>query len=170
MTTSNGNILSVTDPLWGESTAHRGSPHKGQWTRSFGVFFDLRLNKRLSKQSKRRWFKPPSRSLWRHCNEFIHFHWRKWMHFNMSSGKWRPSRPDLNVIRFHGIIISEKSSTWWVRAWWRHQMEPFSALLALCAGNSPVSGELPAQRPMTRSFDVFFDLRPNKRLSKQLWG
>ena len=49
-------------------------------------------------------------------------------------------------------------------------METLSALLALCAGNSPVSGELPAQRPVTRSFDVFFDLRLNKRLSKQSWG
>ena len=54
--------------------------------------------------------------------------------------------------------------------WWRHQMETFSALLALCAGNSPVPGEFPAQRSVTRSFDVFFDLRPNKRLSKQLWN
>ena len=44
-------------------------------------------------------------------------------------------------------------------AWWRHQMETFSALLAICAGNSPVSGEFPAQRPVTRSFDVFFDVR-----------
>ena len=38
-------------------------------------------------------------------------------------------------------------------------METFSALLAICGGNSPVNGEFPAQRPMTRSFDVFFDLR-----------
>ena len=45
-------------------------------------------------------------------------------------------------------------------------METFSALLAICAGNSPVSGEFPAQRPVTRSFDVFFDLRMNERLSK----
>ena len=49
-------------------------------------------------------------------------------------------------------------------------METFSASLALYAGNSPVPGEFPAQRPVTRSFDVFFDLRPNKRLSKQSWG
>ena len=56
------------------------------------------------------------------------------------------------------------------RTWWRHQMETFSASLAICAGNSPVPGELPAQRPATRSFDVFFDIRPNKRLSKQSWG
>ena len=41
-------------------------------------------------------------------------------------------------------------------------METFSASLAICVGNSPVPGELPAQRPVTRSFDVFFDL--NKRL------
>ena len=57
-----------------------------------------------------------------------------------------------------------------IPTWWRHQMETFSALLAICAGNSPVSGEFPAQRPVTRSFDVFFDLRLNKRLSKQSWG
>ena len=55
-------------------------------------------------------------------------------------------------------------------SWWRHQMETFSALLAICAGNSPVPGEFPAQRPVTRSFDIFFDLCPNKRLSKQWWG
>ena len=41
------------------------------------------------------------------------------------------------------------------------------AILVLCAGNSPVTGEFHAQRPVTRSFDVFFDLCPNKRLSKQ---
>ena len=39
-------------------------------------------------------------------------------------------------------------------SWWRHQMETFSALLTICAGNSPVPGEFPAQRPVTRSFDV----------------
>ena len=47
-------------------------------------------------------------------------------------------------------------------------METFSALLALCAGNSPVIGEFPAQRPVMRSFDISFDLRLNKRLSKHL--
>ena len=44
-----------------------------------------------------------------------------------------------------------------------------SALLALCEGNSPITGEFPAQRPATRSFDVFSDLRLNKRLRKQSW-
>ena len=54
-------------------------------------------------------------------------------------------------------------------SWWRNQMETFPALLALCAGNSPVTGEFPSQKPVTRSFDVFFDLCLNKRLSKQSW-
>ena len=56
--------------------------------------------------------------------------------------------------------------------WWRHQMKTFSALLALCAGNSMVTGEFPSQRPVTRSFDVIFDLRLGKRLSrrKPSWG
>ena len=49
-------------------------------------------------------------------------------------------------------------------------METFSASLAICAGNSPVPAEFPTQRPVTRSFDVFFDLRPNKQLSKEWWG
>ena len=49
-------------------------------------------------------------------------------------------------------------------------METFSALLALCEGNSPVTGEFSSQRPVTRYFDVFFDLRQKKRLSKQSWG
>ena len=49
-------------------------------------------------------------------------------------------------------------------------METFSALLVICARNSPVPGEFPAQRPVTRSFDVFFYLRLNKWLGKQLWG
>ena len=46
-------------------------------------------------------------------------------------------------------------------------METFSALLAPCAENFPVTGELPAERPVTRNFDVLFDLRLKKRLSKQ---
>ena len=50
-------------------------------------------------------------------------------------------------------------------------MEKFFTLLALCAArNSLVTGEFPSQRPVTRSFDVFFDLCPNKWLSKQSWG
>ena len=44
-------------------------------------------------------------------------------------------------------------------------METYSMLLAICAGNSPVTGEFPAQKPVKRSFDLFLDLRLIKRLS-----
>ena len=50
------------------------SPHKGQWRGAFDVFFDLRLNKSLSNQSWGWWFETPSRSLWRHCNDWGMFH------------------------------------------------------------------------------------------------
>ena len=53
-------------------------------------------------------------------------------------------------------------------ACWRHQMETFSASLAFCGRNSPITGELPSQRPVTRNFDVFFDVCLNKRLNKHL--
>ena len=77
------------------------------------------------------------------------------------------------------VMVHQNISTRWslpsiylghYPAWWRHQMETISALLAICAGNSPVPGEFPAQRPVTRSFDVFFDLCLNKRLRKQSRG
>ena len=48
-------------------------------------------------------------------------------------------------------------------------METFSASLTICVGNSTVTCEFPAQRPVTRSF-VFFDLRLIKRFRKQSWG
>ena len=59
---------------------------------------------------------------------------------------------------------------WLNHTWWRHQMVIFFLLLALGAGNLPVKGEFPTQRPVTRSFAVFIDPRPNKPLSKQTWG
>ena len=54
--------------------------------------------------------------------------------------------------------------------WWRHLMETFSALLVVCVRNSPVIGEFPSQRPVTRSFDVSLICALNKRLSEQSWG
>ena len=69
----------------------------------------------------------------------------------------------LQVKQYFGASFIENT-------WWRHQMETFSALLAICAGNSPVPGEFPAQRPVTRSFALFFDLRLNQRLRKQSRG
>ena len=71
----------------------------------------------------------------------------------------------INVRDTIGISVALSLYTWW-----RDQIETYSALLAICGGNSPVPGEFPAQGPVTRSFDVFFYLHLNKRLSKQSWG
>ena len=105
--------------------------------------------------------------MWPHCSHFL-----EWndeiksgpLHMNPQSSNLGPN--DINQ------RYCTKISLWKLprNTWWRHQMETFSALLAICAGNSPVTGEFPAQRPVTRSFDFFFDLHMNKRLSKQSWG
>ena len=68
MTSSNGNIFRVTGPLCGEFTGPGEFSTQRPVTRSFDVFFDLRLNKRLSKQPWGWWVDTLSRSLWRHCN------------------------------------------------------------------------------------------------------
>ena len=68
MTSSNGNIFRVTGPLCGEFTGPGEFPTQRPVMRSFDVFFDLRLNKRLSKQPWGWWFEAPSWSLWRQCN------------------------------------------------------------------------------------------------------
>ena len=113
-------------------------------TRSFDVYFDLRPNKWMSKQSWGWWFETLSCSLWRQRNG----------HFCAANEPVKTERRR---------IYTEKTST----SWLRHQMETFSTLLAFCAGNSPVTGEFPSQRPVTWSFDVFIDLRLNERLCKQ---
>ena len=70
MTSSNGNILSVSGHLCGEFTVTGKFPTQRPVTRSFDVFFDLRVNKRLSKQSWGWWrFETPSRPLWRQSND-----------------------------------------------------------------------------------------------------
>ena len=87
---------------------------------------------------------------------------------------WRPFYvcPDKNIPAKVALDISvcPINCLWGSRKYpgWRHQMETFSALLALCAGNPPVIGGFPAQRPVTRGFDVFFGLRMSW-ISRSLW-
>ena len=73
---------------------------------------------------------------------------------------------EYNNVWCHSSFLNKEEE----KSWWRYQMETFSALLAICAGNSPVTGEFSAQMPVTQNFDVSFDLRLNKRLSKHSWG
>ena len=99
MTSSNGNIFRVTGHLCGEFTGPQWIPTQRPVTRSFDVFFDLRLIKWLSKQPWGCWFETLSCPLWRHHNVYnfrvdrhpshniysfmkIKF-WRIWMGFLM---------------------------------------------------------------------------------------
>ena len=70
MMSSNGYKFRVTGHLCGEFTGRGEVPAQRPVTRSFDVFFDLCMNKRLIKQSRGWWFEMPSRSLWRHCNGY----------------------------------------------------------------------------------------------------
>ena len=103
----------------------------------------------------------------------IHIFSFKKMHLKMSSAKRWPFCLGLNVLKIRFWYVDRISARKGLRiyrhmilSWWRQQMEPFSALLVLCEGN-PVTGGFPSQRLVTRSFDVFSDLRLYKRLSKQ---
>ena len=78
MTSSHGNIFRVTGHLCREFTGDRWISRTKASDAELWFFFDLRLNKRLSKQWWGWWFETPSRPLWRHCN-----------------GKFRPAPPPL---------------------------------------------------------------------------
>ena len=67
-----------------------------------------------------------------------------------------------NCICCNSVRTCLCSSLFTIISWWHHKMETFSALLAICVGNSPVTGEFPTQRPVRRSFDVSFDLHLKK--------
>ena len=72
---------------------------------------------------------------------------------HQASCAWKTAMVDIETVKWNFIK-------------WKH----FPHHWPFCAGNSPVTGEFPTQRPVMQSFDVFFALRLNKRLSKQSWG
>ena len=137
--------------MWGIHRSPVNSPHKGQWHGDFT--FSLICA----------WIKVAQTVVWLLIWDAI-LTALQWYHKNADHFAWLCF---VVVIWVMDVIVHPCPS---FNAWWRHQMETFSALLAFCAGNSPVPGEFPAQSPVTRSFEVFFDLRPNKRLNKQSWG
>ena len=116
MTSSNGNIFRLTGPLWGESAGHRWIPLPKASDAELWFFFDLRLNKRLSKPSRRRWFEKPSRSLWRHCTAYrlaIWWQTRFGDHFTKQfpfvfvvNGRFLLFKSLQNVAYMHKIIVS----------------------------------------------------------------
>ena len=146
MTSWNGNIFRVTGPLCEEFTGHRWIPLTKASDAGFDVFFDLRLNKRLSKQSSRRWFETPLRSIWCHCNVVeIHFLWYFSIHICILSNLWYtivPSHSDMasqirwqfDCLLYNLFRITAKTPHYW----------PF------CEVNLLVAGVLLVQRPIMR--------------------
>ena len=111
-----------------------GFPHKKLVTRSFGVFFDLHPNKRLSKQSRRRWFQTPSCSLLRHCNEPFkcrskHAAPLQWRH----NGRDSVSNPQPRDCLLNRLFRRRSNKT------------SKLCVTGLCAGNSPETDEFSAQ-------------------------
>ena len=101
MTPSNGNIFRVSDALWGESTDHRWISLTRPVARSFDVFFDLHLTKRL----RRRWFETSSGSFWHHFNDFIYDHNMEYrVFFVISPNKLFTTSRDGSWI--HGYFLS----------------------------------------------------------------
>ena len=102
------------------------------------------------------------------------YHWKQGSKVTLQT--FQTSDSDISVIFYSCWNVIQKwmhdlyGRNVYLMAWWRHSMETFSELLAICAGKSPVTDDFPTQRSVTQSFDVFFGLRLNKWLSKQWWG
>ena len=112
MMSSNGNIFRVTGHLCGKFTVPGEFPTQRPVTRSFDVHFDLRPNKRLSKQSWGWWFETPSRPLWRHRNVFsiVYRHW---------NDTWNPSplKSGTRLTYRANIKIVHELETWYQQSW-----------------------------------------------------
>ena len=110
------SLLSVWTNCWINTrlagillTPCRSFPTQRPVTRSFDFFFDLRLNKRLGKQSWRRLFETVSRSLWRHCNGYV-CEASQGVASTVCDGKPKPSS---RFIKGYVCILDMQSHHWW---------------------------------------------------------
>ena len=113
MTSSNGDIsalLALCAGNWHRPPVN--SPHQGQWREALVFSLICAPYKRLSKQSRRRWFETPSRSLWRHCNEGE----------NPGEQKLSPCLTVRRPVLLNGKSLKKKSSIWHYRPWWHHTL------------------------------------------------
>ena len=107
---SNGTIFRITGPLCGEFTVPGEFPAQRPVTRSFDDFFDLRLNKRLSKHSWGWWFDTLSRPLRRHSNDDVILLWLL-LRFLAAPGH-RQSHWDIAAHQIHPLIARFMGPTW----------------------------------------------------------
>ena len=118
MTSSNENIFRVTGPLCGEFTGPGEFPTQRPVTRSFDVFFDLRLNKRLSKQTWGWWFETLSWSLWRQCNGFHILLW------NCQQVKAKGVTDDKSTL-VHVMAWCRQATSHYLSQCWPRSMSPY---------------------------------------------
>ena len=154
MTSSNGNIFRVTGPLCGEFTGPGEFPTQRPVTRSFDVFFDLRLNKRLSKQPWGWWFEPPSWSLWRHRSDHIRVYDPLRDVVFLGARKMQDNHKTAKHYHYNDVIMGTAASripsltivfAIVYSGTYQRKHQSFASL-AFVQGNSPVTGEFPVQR------------------------
>ena len=112
MTSSNGNIFRVTGPLCGEFNGPGEFPTQRPVTRSLDVFFDLRLNTRLSKEPRGWWFEKPSWSLRRQCNEMHNKTEAICVYHAMRRSHLFKRKSDDNCLKMMDINLSKWAQTW----------------------------------------------------------
>ena len=142
-----GNIVRVTGPFWGEFTDHWWFPSKRPVALSVDVFFDLCLNKRLTKQSRHRSFETPSRSLKRNCNDWVG--WSKsgrprWA----ATGKFSHG----NRLALQRCHMNAQTTDYLLKDYWATNPPKHCNFtsLALCGGISLVIGGFPHRGPVRR--------------------
>ena len=168
--TGQGISFSAASKNKGISTVRYGVPGVHGMTSSVGYCIDIVVNKlryetRCCNEILLHW---TNTAYWRFEGPQGHMNWDT---YDSKDGSQKqtssiiPRNNVISIIKIQYILLGENFGTWW-----RHPMVIFYALLAFCAGNSPVTGDFLAQKPVTRCFDVFFDLRLDKWLSNQSWG
>ena len=170
-------VYSDADQRKHQSSGPVNSPHKGPVARKMLSFDDVIMETctpwHESYALKTDVMLPTSLSLW--AREGVVFAnlprltWRQYWHWQLSGFSddnflvwlsWKTKHENIPARSFFSQICTliyrpqNVGYSFASMPWWRHQMETFSALLVLCAENLPTTGELPAQRPGTRSFDV----------------
>ena len=191
MTSSNGNIFRVTGPLCWEFTGPGEFPTQRPVTRSFDVFFDLRLNKRLSKQPWGWWFETLSWSLWRHRNEW-NSHGRHGQYSILILNSINPRRNTTTCESLlwrhndHDGVSNHQPHGCLLNCLFRRRSKKTSKLrvTGLCVGNSPGPVNSPHKWPVTRKcfhlmtsscrernfLDVLYTMTPFQRNRYINWG
>ena len=154
MTSSNGNIFRVTGHLCGKFNGPRWIFRTKASDAELWCFFDLRLNKRLSKQPWGWWFETPSCPLWHHCNfkgfvaHFLIIAFTIYLkdkfgiefHDMTPTLQWRDNgRDGVSNQQPHHCLLSRLFR-------FRSKKTPKLRVTGLCAGNPPMTSEFPAQR------------------------